>query len=77
MLGPLLLAPLGLLFLSQLLFPQAPEKEEFLAWQHDLEVSDKAPAQARPTVFRWTGGGKEVYLSGSFNNWSKLPLTRR
>uniref|UniRef100_A0A8C9CJX0 5'-AMP-activated protein kinase subunit beta-1 n=1 Tax=Phocoena sinus TaxID=42100 RepID=A0A8C9CJX0_PHOSS len=55
---------------------QAPEKEEFLAWQHDLEVNDKAPAQARPTVFRWTGGGKEVYLSGSFNNWSKLPLTR-
>lgn len=56
---------------------KAPEKEEFLAWQHDLEVNDKAPAQARPTVFRWTGGGKEVYLSGTFNNWSKLPLTRR
>uniref|UniRef100_A0A8C0DGL0 5'-AMP-activated protein kinase subunit beta-1 n=1 Tax=Balaenoptera musculus TaxID=9771 RepID=A0A8C0DGL0_BALMU len=55
---------------------KAPEKEEFLAWQHDVEVNDKAPAQARPTVFRWTGGGKEVYLSGSFNNWSKLPLTR-
>ncbi|KAB1255428.1 5'-AMP-activated protein kinase subunit beta-1 [Camelus dromedarius] len=55
---------------------KAPEKEEFLAWQHDLEVNGKAPAQARPTVFRWTGGGKEVYLSGSFNNWSKLPLTR-
>uniref|UniRef100_A0A8D1BGG1 5'-AMP-activated protein kinase subunit beta-1 n=1 Tax=Sus scrofa TaxID=9823 RepID=A0A8D1BGG1_PIG len=55
---------------------KAPEKEEFLAWQHDLEVNDKASAQARPTVFRWTGGGKEVYLSGSFNNWSKLPLTR-
>ncbi|KAF6278336.1 protein kinase AMP-activated non-catalytic subunit beta 1 [Rhinolophus ferrumequinum] len=55
---------------------KAPEKEEFLAWQHDLEVNDKAPAQARPTVFRWTGGGKEVYLSGTFNNWSKLPLTR-
>uniref|UniRef100_A0A286XX94 5'-AMP-activated protein kinase subunit beta-1 n=1 Tax=Cavia porcellus TaxID=10141 RepID=A0A286XX94_CAVPO len=55
---------------------KVPEKEEFLAWQHDLEVNDKAPAQARPTVFRWTGGGKEVYLSGSFNNWSKLPLTR-
>ncbi|XP_038618908.1 5'-AMP-activated protein kinase subunit beta-1 [Tachyglossus aculeatus] len=55
---------------------KAPEKEEFLAWQHDLEVNDKTPTQARPTVFRWTGGGKEVYLSGSFNNWSKLPLTR-
>uniref|UniRef100_A0A7N4PEV9 5'-AMP-activated protein kinase subunit beta-1 n=1 Tax=Sarcophilus harrisii TaxID=9305 RepID=A0A7N4PEV9_SARHA len=55
---------------------KAPEKEEFLAWQHDLEVNDRAPTQARPTVFRWTGGGKEVYLSGSFNNWTKLPLTR-
>ncbi|XP_074015958.1 5'-AMP-activated protein kinase subunit beta-1 isoform X1 [Numenius arquata] len=52
------------------------EKEEFLAWQQDLEVNDKTPTQARPTVFRWTGGGKEVYLSGSFNNWSKIPLTR-
>ncbi|XP_015280801.1 PREDICTED: 5'-AMP-activated protein kinase subunit beta-1 [Gekko japonicus] len=52
------------------------EKDEFLAWQHDVEVNDKAPTQARPTVFRWTGGGKEVYLSGSFNNWNKLPLTR-
>ncbi|KAJ7401161.1 5'-AMP-activated protein kinase subunit beta-1 [Pitangus sulphuratus] len=58
-------------------FTTAPlEKEEFLAWQQDLEVNDKTPTQARPTVFRWTGGGKEVYLSGSFNNWSKIPLTR-
>jgi 5'-AMP-activated protein kinase regulatory beta subunit len=30
---------------------KSPEKDEFLAWRHDLEVSDKAPAQARPTVF--------------------------
>uniref|UniRef100_A0A8C5PYL6 5'-AMP-activated protein kinase subunit beta-1 n=1 Tax=Leptobrachium leishanense TaxID=445787 RepID=A0A8C5PYL6_9ANUR len=52
------------------------EKEEFLAWQQDLEVNDKAPTQARPTVFRWTGGGKEIYIAGSFNNWSKIPLTK-
>ncbi|XP_029475586.1 5'-AMP-activated protein kinase subunit beta-1 [Rhinatrema bivittatum] len=52
------------------------EKEEYLAWQQDLEVNEKAPTQARPTVFRWTGGGKEIYLSGSFNNWSKIPLIR-
>nr|XP_015221331.1 PREDICTED: 5'-AMP-activated protein kinase subunit beta-1 [Lepisosteus oculatus] len=53
------------------------EKEEFLAWRQDLEVSDKAPTQARPTVFRWTGAGKDVFVSGSFNNWvSKIPLTR-
>nr|XP_040053901.1 5'-AMP-activated protein kinase subunit beta-1a [Gasterosteus aculeatus aculeatus] len=53
------------------------QKEEFLAWQHDLEVDDKGPAPDRQTVFRWTGDGKEVYLSGSFNNWvNKIPLIR-
>ncbi|XP_058850214.1 5'-AMP-activated protein kinase subunit beta-1-like [Acipenser ruthenus] len=53
------------------------EKEEYLAWKHDLEVSDKAPTHDRPTVFRWTGGGKDVFLAGSFNNWNnKIPLTK-
>lgn len=58
---------------------QAPlEKEEFLAWQQDLEAEDKGLTLDRPTVFRWTGDGKEVYLSGSFNNWvNKIPLIRR
>ncbi|CAG01037.1 unnamed protein product [Tetraodon nigroviridis] len=53
------------------------EKEEFLEWQRDLEADDKAPTLDRPTVFRWTGECKEVYLSGSFNNWAnKIPLIR-
>uniref|UniRef100_A0A3Q3DYI8 Protein kinase, AMP-activated, beta 1 non-catalytic subunit, a n=1 Tax=Hippocampus comes TaxID=109280 RepID=A0A3Q3DYI8_HIPCM len=57
---------------------QAPlEKEEFLAWRQDLDVEDKDPTLDRPTVFRWKGDGKEVYLSGSFNNWAnKIPLIR-
>ncbi|KAK5584215.1 hypothetical protein RB653_005823 [Dictyostelium firmibasis] len=33
--------------------------------------------QAVPTVFTWSGGGKDVYVSGSFNNWKeKIPLSR-
>ena len=58
---------------------QAPlEKEEYLAWQQDLEADDKGLTVDRPTVFRWTGDGKEVFLSGSFNNWTnKIPLIRR
>eukprot|EP01132_Coremiostelium_polycephalum_P001136 gene1136-1442_t len=29
-----------------------------------------------PTVFTWAGGGKEVFVSGSFNNWKeKIPLS--
>uniref|UniRef100_A0A3Q3DYM5 Protein kinase, AMP-activated, beta 1 non-catalytic subunit, a n=1 Tax=Hippocampus comes TaxID=109280 RepID=A0A3Q3DYM5_HIPCM len=52
-------------------------KVEFLAWRQDLDVEDKDPTLDRPTVFRWKGDGKEVYLSGSFNNWAnKIPLIR-
>jgi len=30
-----------------------------------------------PTVFKWEGGGKDVYVSGSFNNWkTKIPLVK-
>ncbi|GAM25701.1 hypothetical protein SAMD00019534_088760 [Acytostelium subglobosum LB1] len=32
--------------------------------------------EAVPTVFTWSGGGKEVYIAGSFNNWKeKIPLS--
>lgn len=31
-----------------------------------------------PTVFKWEGGGKDVYISGTFNGWkSKIPMVRR
>lgn len=38
------------------------------------------PTQAQtdiPTVITWTGGGKDVYVTGSFNGWKeKIPLTK-
>ena len=35
-------------------------------------------ARRLPTVFRWGGHGKIVFISGSFDNWeSKIPLVRR
>lgn len=57
---------------------KAPQEiQEFLAWQQDLESDNKSPTQARPTVFRWSGGAKEVFVSGSFNNWAtKIPLNK-
>ncbi|XP_062310888.1 5'-AMP-activated protein kinase subunit beta-1b [Osmerus eperlanus] len=57
---------------------KAPQEiQEFLAWQRDLESDSKNTAQARPTVFRWTGAGKEIFVSGSFNNWAtKIPLNK-
>ncbi|XP_056102536.1 5'-AMP-activated protein kinase subunit beta-1b isoform X2 [Rhinichthys klamathensis goyatoka] len=59
------------------LFQADDAKVEFLAWRQDQESDIKAPPEERPTVFRWSGPGKEIYLSGSFNNWaSKIPLTK-
>ncbi|XP_004689532.1 PREDICTED: 5'-AMP-activated protein kinase subunit beta-2 [Condylura cristata] len=56
---------------------QLPGDKEFVSWQQDLEDSVKPTQQARPTVIRWSEGGKEVFLSGSFNNWStKIPLIK-
>ncbi|KTG35831.1 hypothetical protein cypCar_00038460 [Cyprinus carpio] len=57
---------------------QTDDAKEFLAWQQDQESDTKGLPEERPTVFRWNGPGKEIYLSGSFNNWSsKIPLTKR
>lgn len=43
------------------------------------DTSDEPPGQATlPTVFKWEGGGKEVYISGTFNGWkSKIPMVKR
>ncbi|XP_066547820.1 5'-AMP-activated protein kinase subunit beta-2 isoform X2 [Amia ocellicauda] len=52
-------------------------EKEFLQFVPDLEDPMKPGPQARPTVIRWTGGGREVYIAGSFNNWStKIPLNK-
>ena len=31
-----------------------------------------------PTVFKWEGGGREVFISGSFDSWkTKIPMVKR
>ncbi|XP_028667192.1 5'-AMP-activated protein kinase subunit beta-2-like [Erpetoichthys calabaricus] len=52
-------------------------EKEFMQFMPDSEDTVKPTQQARPTVIRWSGGGKEVYIAGSFNNWStKIPLNK-
>ncbi|KAK9887908.1 hypothetical protein WA026_000211 [Henosepilachna vigintioctopunctata] len=34
-------------------------------------TSDKTP-----TVFRWEGGGKDVYISGTFSEWKTIPMVK-
>lgn len=43
-----------------------------------LSSEDDDGAKMLPTVFKWEGGGKSVYISGSFDNWqTKLPMVKR
>lgn len=36
-----------------------------------INESDKTP-----TVFRWEGGGKDVYISGTFSEWKTIPMVK-
>lgn len=39
--------------------------------------NDHDMSRELPTVFRWDGKGKDVYISGSYDNWTtKIPLVK-
>lgn len=39
-------------------------------------TTDPIKKDALPTVFKWDGGGKQVFISGTFSNWKALPMVR-
>eukprot|EP01102_Stenamoeba_stenopodia_P012753 TRINITY_DN4056_c0_g1_i1.p1 TRINITY_DN4056_c0_g1~~TRINITY_DN4056_c0_g1_i1.p1 ORF type:complete len:262 (-),score=62.72 TRINITY_DN4056_c0_g1_i1:123-908(-) len=42
-----------------------------------LEIDPNAKRDEVPTVITWKGGGKEVFITGSFNGWKeKIPLSK-
>lgn len=46
--------------------------------QRSATVSEgtKIDDKVIPTVFKWDGGGKQVYISGSFSEWKSLPMVK-
>mmetsp|Transcript_6662 Transcript_6662/g.14534 ORF Transcript_6662/g.14534 Transcript_6662/m.14534 type:complete len:363 (+) Transcript_6662:123-1211(+) len=43
----------------------------------DLATISAAEEDAVPTVFRWEHGGRNVYITGTFNGWSRqIPMHR-
>lgn len=60
------------------LFVKVKRVKSALLGQAAAENTPETVLQARPTVIRWTGGGKDVYITGSFNSWSsKIPMNKR
>lgn len=38
--------------------------------------SEEADTKVLPTVFKWDGGGKQVFITGTFSNWKTLPMVK-
>lgn len=55
--------------------PEPRKRANTLDADKDKEnEADKAPAL--PTVFKWDGGGRQVYISGTFSEWKTIPMVR-
>jgi len=39
-------------------------------------AGDENITKVLPTVFKWDGGGKQVFITGTFSNWKTIPMVR-
>jgi 5'-AMP-activated protein kinase regulatory beta subunit len=45
--------------------------------QEDNFGAEENSPKVLPTVFKWDGGGKQVYITGTFSNWKTIPMVKR
>uniref|UniRef100_A0A7S2WI24 Association with the SNF1 complex (ASC) domain-containing protein n=1 Tax=Rhizochromulina marina TaxID=1034831 RepID=A0A7S2WI24_9STRA len=61
--------------------PGPPSAFDFTGEAMEVEALEREAAQPHqdlvPTVFRWDHGGRQVFITGTFNNWEKqIPMHR-
>lgn len=44
--------------------------------EEELDENGEKKKPALPTVFKWDGGGRQVYISGTFSDWQTVPMVR-
>lgn len=54
----------------------APITNDTIATTKDGAVIDPNKKKALPTVFKWDGGGKDVFISGTFSEWKTIPMVK-
>lgn len=59
---------------SEFLRESGRQRANTLSEGHKPEEIIKKPAL--PTVFKWDGGGRQVYISGTFSEWKALPMVK-
>jgi len=56
---------------------QWPQRSEGMEGVEVVVQSPLDTAELVPTVFRWEHGGRQVYITGTFNNWEQqIPMHR-
>ena len=56
--------------------PQTEEKLNFPVLPPRTVLSEKNK-KLLPCVIKWNGGGKDVSVAGTFNNWQAIPMVKR
>ncbi|VVC26103.1 Hypothetical protein CINCED_3A018056 [Cinara cedri] len=56
--------------------PSKPNDDDFTdGIPHSMSAND-TENKMLPTVFRWEGGGKQVFISGTFSEWKPIPMVQ-
>lgn len=56
--------------------------DELKGKHHEMRLRSSTVSATRatetkfPTVFKWDGGGKQVYISGTFSDWKPIPMVQ-
>ncbi|XP_060864671.1 5'-AMP-activated protein kinase subunit beta-1 isoform X1 [Metopolophium dirhodum] len=61
------------------LFPQSsskPNDDDFNDGNPNSLSESDTENKMLPTVFRWDGGGKQVFISGTFSEWKPIPMVQ-
>lgn len=55
--------------------PSANASEASITTAQHIDTTEPQK-KALPTVFKWDGGGKDVFISGTFSDWKVLPMVK-
>lgn len=59
---------------STIITPTTTEPTPVPVVTHNTNIDPST--KVLPTVFKWDGGGKDVYISGTFSDWKALPMVK-
>ncbi|CAG7733374.1 unnamed protein product [Allacma fusca] len=59
-------------------FPEPRKRANTVSEGQKIPGNSQANHHAKilPTVFKWDGGGKNVFISGSFSDWKTIPMVK-